>query len=317
VTGANGLIASQVAVALLEKGFHVNAAVRDVNDPTKTFLNEIAESLGVADHIQFFAIPNLAEDVGFAEAFEGCEYVMHIASPVFVSSDNPERDVIQPAVNGTLNAMRAALNAGVKHIIVTSSVAAMLGNQRDTNPEYVLNEEDWNEHPGSSYSRSKVLAERAAWDFVKENPSLHLTVICPALVLGPISHRNSSLSSVTRVFDILKGGEEQTLVNAKYGIVDIRDVVKVCVKAIEDERAINQRYLIANTPQYGSTHIARVLNEHCGFNFPTEYKEPQTFVKKSMDNSKVVEFLGEELIPMEQSIVETYNSLVSLGLFSQ
>jgi len=279
----------------------------------KLFLSEIANNLGVADHIQFFAIPNLSEDVGFAEAFEGCDFVMHIASPVFVSSENPQRDVIDPAVNGTLNAMRNALSAGVKHIVITSSVAAMVGTQRDKNPEYCLTDDDWNDAPGSSYSTSKVLAERAAWDFVRDNPSLHLTVVCPCLVLGPISHPNSSLSSQTRVLDLIKGGENQELPSAKYGVIDIRDVVNLCVKSIEDERAINQRYLIANQSQYSASQIAAVLNENFGYNIPTEHKEPIYFLQKAMDSSKAIDFLGTPLISFEQSVIDSHNSLAALG----
>eukprot|EP01129_Flabellula_baltica_P006028 TRINITY_DN2222_c0_g1_i1.p1 TRINITY_DN2222_c0_g1~~TRINITY_DN2222_c0_g1_i1.p1 ORF type:complete len:348 (+),score=94.59 TRINITY_DN2222_c0_g1_i1:47-1090(+) len=308
VTGANGYIGSLIALNCLKAGYLVNGTVRALTED-KMFLNSCAESLGLKENLTFFEIPNLDQEEGWDDALAGCDYLLHVASPVKMSAEDPENEIIKPAVNGTLNALNAALKAGVKHVVVTSSLAAMVGDQRETDPKYVFTEDDWNENPGSPYSKSKVEAEKAAWKFVEENPQITLTVVCPSYVLGPVLSPNS-LSGVSYIVKIITGEPGPVF---KVGYIDVRDVADVCIKAITDERAINQRYLVSCAPQITLYSVIKLINENFE-EYNIELKDEGDLLEFGTNPAKTEEFLGRPLRQLPEITIDMVNSLKELNV---
>jgi nucleoside-diphosphate-sugar epimerase len=137
--------------------------------------------------------------------FKGCKYVVHCASPVVFQAEDPERDIIKPAVEGTTNVLRAAVAAGVTRVVYTATMASICGSQREKDPDHVWTEEDWNDAPGTHYSRSKTLAEKAAWDFAKEHPQLEFVTIHPSYVIGPMTLKRAEGYSVEGMIKLLRG----------------------------------------------------------------------------------------------------------------
>ena len=185
VTGASGFIAGYCISELVGHGYEVRGTVRD---PKKA-----AGRAAVAELVA----ANLDSDEGWAEAVSGCDYVLHVASPFPLEDPADEDELIRPAVDGTLRVLRAAAASGtVKRVVLTSSVAAISSGHPGRADSPVLTEEDWSDLEASddAYSKSKTLAERAAWDFVRQDGRVELTVVNPGLVLGPVRDGVTSTS---------------------------------------------------------------------------------------------------------------------------
>ena len=188
VTGASGFIAIHCIIQLLEQGYNVRGTLRKIireNELRQT----LAKFVDAADRLQFVQA-NLLDDNGWDEATQGCDYVLHLASPFPMFMPKDENDLIRPAREGTLRVFKAAANNGVKRLVLTSSTAAVAyGHPKE---KRVFDESDWSivESPGKDpYQKSKTLAERAAWDFMERLPENHpmdMVVINPGYVLGPL-----------------------------------------------------------------------------------------------------------------------------------
>src|SRR3984957_2716599 len=195
VTGGSGFIASHSILQLLAAGHQVRTTVRSLKreSDVRAMLKEGGAEPG--SRLSFIAA-DLENDAGWAQAVAGCEYVLHVASPLPPSVPKNEDELIVPAREGTLRVLRAARDAGVKRVVQTSSFAAIgYGHEPQTSP---FNETDWtnpNEPDVQPYVKSKTLAERAAWDFIaKEGGGLELSVINPVGVLGPVLGADYSTS---------------------------------------------------------------------------------------------------------------------------
>lgn len=236
VTGATGFVGSDLTAQLLAAGYTVHGTTRNPDGP----LAETLRSLPGSERLTLFRA-DLLDQGSFDEAAAGCEYVMHVASPYTNRFKDPQTELVDPAVNGTLNVLGAAAKAGtVKRVVVTSSFAAMM---RDPE-EGVFTEADWNTKDSldrSPYSYSKTMAERAAWDYVEnESPGFDLVVINPPGIIGP--------SIVPRVnetdgfFVGLTNGTQPAIVHIDWPFVDVRDVALAHIKAMEIPEA-SGRYL--------------------------------------------------------------------------
>jgi dihydroflavonol-4-reductase len=241
VTGASGFVASRIVEQLLAKGYRVRGTVRS--------LKKERELAGVR------ALPGAAERLELVEAdlnvrgsFDahavGCERVMHTASPYALNVRDPQRDLVDPAVNGTLNVLSACKRAGtVTRVVVTSSMAAITDEPES---DHVLTEQDWNTKSSldrNPYYYSKTLAERAAWAFVDEQPSrFDLVVVNPFLVIGPSLVPGLNPSNAVLV-DLLKG-TFPGIISLTWGFVDVRDVAETHVRAMETPAA-HGRYICA------------------------------------------------------------------------
>ncbi|HJK92477.1 MAG TPA: SDR family oxidoreductase [Polyangiaceae bacterium LLY-WYZ-15_(1-7)] len=335
VTGASGFIGSWIVERLLARGYRVRGTVRD---PKKARSVDHLKALpGAAERLELVAA-ELQDPASLEAAVVGCEVVMHTASPYVLTVDDPQRDLVDPAVEGTRNALAACRKAGsVKRVVLTSSMAAVTDEPDSTR---VLTEADWNE--GSSLERnpyyySKTLAEKAAWRFVEEEDvAFDLVVINPFMVIGP--SLSPGLNTSNGVFVGLVGGEYPGIVSLTWGMVDVRDVADAHVRAMEVPEA-SGRYLCANTtismreavrllrekgwgegrklPKLGLDGSVGDMLVKLGAQF--QPKGVRSYLRTHIgrvprfDHAKIVDELGLAFRPLEESILETMDDLVKWG----
>jgi dihydroflavonol-4-reductase len=263
VTGGSGYIASYVIAQLLSEGYHVRATVRSLGrEPqVREMLTKIAPDQA---NLSFFAA-DLTSDTGWAEAMDGIDYVQHLASPILATLPKHEDELIVPAREGALRALRFGRDAGVKRVVMTSSMAAVAYGL-DQDPTKPIDETQWtNENHAtdiSPYLRSKTIAERAAWDFMKaEGGALELTTINPSAVLGPVL--GSDFSASILIVQKLLNGDFPACPRIGFAIVDVRDIADLHVRAMTHEKAAGERFLGAGKFMWMS-EVAKVLREDLG-----------------------------------------------------
>ncbi|KAI8577983.1 hypothetical protein K450DRAFT_249358 [Umbelopsis ramanniana AG] len=266
VTGVNGYIGAQVANAFLEAGYSVIGTSRKAAKAQK--LKDFFRKFG-EDKFEVAEVADLEDEGAFDDLVKRVDVIAHVASPTFQQSDDPLRDIIGKAVNGTLSVLRSATAHGknVKHIVVTSSVAAVINSPNP--PEYSHTEKDWNETAFPtvqrsienghsvphmvSYAASKAEAERALWKYYAEaKPHYKLTTILPSFVLGPIlppPGSGSELSDTTALLaiDFYTGkNQDPTFSFGSNNFVSVLDVAKAHVKAAEGgDKTDGQRYILS------------------------------------------------------------------------
>jgi dihydroflavonol-4-reductase len=253
VTGASGFIAKHILRELFEKGYEVRASVR--SERRKAELEAL-----FPDKTMEFAFLDLNKDEGWAEAMDGCDGLMHTASPFPAGEPKDPQELIRPAVDGTLRAMNAAKTAGIKRVILTSSCAAIY-KQADKPPMQPSDETNWTTADApfvTAYEASKTLAEKAAWDVVAENPDIALTTINPGAVFGPPmdSRYGTSLDLVKQ----LASGAIPMAPPVDIPSVDVRDVAMMHVAAIDLDAAKGERFAAASdTPKL--VELGRMLKD--------------------------------------------------------
>lgn len=258
VTGASGYIAGAIIQQLAAAGWSLRGTVRS---PAKS--TGLAASLGLsAAQLPLFAA-DLQSDAGWAEAVAGCDYVMHIASPLPATTPQAADDLIGPARDGALRALRFARDAGVKRLVMTSSVAAICYGRDDGKSTFT--EADWTnpDHPDSyPYVQSKTIAERAARDFMaREGGNLEFVTINPSLVLGPVSGPDFS-TSIEAISQLL-GGKLPGCPRLGFAVVDVRDVAAAHVAAMTAPDMNGERFIVAG-PFLWMTEIAEILKRRLG-----------------------------------------------------
>jgi len=241
VTGANGYIAKHIIADLYKKNYSVKGTVRDLNY-AETIKSDIEEYINSSIDIEF-AQTSLDNDNGWEDAVKGCDAILHTASPFPMKYIKDENELIQPAKEGTLRVLNAAKSNSVNRIIITSSNAAVYGGNKHIHD---FNEKIWtniNSKGVRPYTKSKTVAEKAAWDFASKNPSIILTTINPVLVWGPGlgNHLNSASLGI---FKILMKKEMPIIPKIKMPIVDVRDVSKAHINALENKESHNKRFLV-------------------------------------------------------------------------
>lgn len=240
ISGATGFIAGHTIERLLAQGFDVVGTVRDPSNAAKNA--HLSEMPGAADHLKLVAA-DLNDDDPFG-AHVDVDVIMHMASPYVMNVKDPQRDLVDPAVEGTLSMLRAAAkNKRVRRVILTSSMAAIT----DEPDGRVLTEGDWNTKSSltrNPYYLSKMMAERVAWDFIEqEKPAFDLLVINPFLVIGP-SH-TSAINTSNQTFVDLINGQYPAVMALEWGFVDVRDVADAHIAAMNSITA-NGRYICAS-----------------------------------------------------------------------
>lgn len=333
VTGGSGFIASHTILQLLTAGHQVRATVRDRRRAGD--VRAMLEVGGVAPgkRVSFFAA-DLRDDAGWAEAVDGVEYVLHMASPF--PSDVPahEDDLIVPAREGTLRVLRAARGAGVRRVVLTSSFAA-IGYGRPPR-QAPFNETDWTDPTANvpAYVKSKTLAERAAWEFIaRDGGGLELSVVNPVGVLGPVLGADFS-SSILLVKRMMDGGMPGCP-RLYFGVVDVRDVADLHIRAMTDPAAKGERLLAVAGEFMSLLEIAEVLRRRMGAaarrvpirelpNWMVRIAAirspavksilPELGKKKNGSGEKARQLLGWSPRSNEECIVATAESLVRLGL---
>jgi nucleoside-diphosphate-sugar epimerase len=334
VTGGSGFIGSHAILQLLATGHQVRTTVRSLKreGSVRAMLKEGGAEPG--DRLSFIST-DLEKDAGWPEAVAGCEYVLHVASPLPPSVPKHEDELIVPARDGTLRVLRASRSAGVKRVVLTSSFAAIgYGHKARTTP---FNETDWTELNGevvAPYQKSKTLAERAAWDFMaKEGGALELSVVNPVGVFGPVlgPDYSASILIVQRMMDGAMPGAPQL----HFGVVDVRDVADLHLRAMTHPAAKGERFLSVGGDFMSMLDIAKVLKARMGASakrVPTRQLPnwlvriaalrdpaiklilPELGKVKNATNEKAKRLLGWVPRLNEEAIVATAESLVRLGL---
>lgn len=257
VTGASGFIAGHVILALLARGYKVRGTLRN---PTRgsEVIRTLRPHAPEADYIQFCRA-SLEDDGGWRDAVNGCKYVVHVASPLPTVLPREAEALIRPAREGALRVLRAARAEGVRRVVMTSSVAAVAYS---SNRRAVCDETDWSDpddlKDNTAYTRSKTLAERAAWEDIAQNGGPELVTVNPALVLGPVLDKDFSAS--VEVVRQLLSGEVPASPRVGFGVVDVRDVADLHLRAMEVPSAAGQRF-IASTDFLWMAEIATILRE--------------------------------------------------------
>jgi nucleoside-diphosphate-sugar epimerase len=262
VTGGSGFIGSHAILQLLGLGHRVRTTIRNLKreGDVRAMLKEGGAAPG---DLSFFAA-DLENDAGWPEAVAGCDYVLHVASPFPPNVPMHEDELIVPAREGALRVLRAARDGGVRRVVLTSSFAAIgYGHKPQKTP---FNETDWTEITGNdvtAYVKSKTLAERAAWDFIaKEGGALELSVVNPVAVFGPVLGPDFSTSIL--MLQRLLTGAVPGCPQLTFGIIDVRDVADLHIRAMTHPAAKGERFLAATGDFMLIRDIARVLKERMG-----------------------------------------------------
>ncbi len=242
VTGGSGFIGGRCILQLLEAGYCVRTTMRSLQREGE--VRAMLKSGGVepGERLSVYAA-DLLSDAGWAEAVAGCDYVLHVASPLSITKPKDENELIVPAREGTLRVLRAARDAGVRRLVLTSSFAAVAGGREE--PGKVFTEEDWSDLDSplvNAYDKSKTLAERAAWDFIAgEGGALELAVVNPVFVFGPVLAADYSAS--IQVVKRLMEGSTPAVPRMMLNVVDVRDVADLHLRAMTHLAAKGQRFL--------------------------------------------------------------------------
>lgn len=320
LTGISGYIAMHCAKELLKRDYHINATVRNLDKAEDIKKALSALSLDV-DKIQFFKADLLSDD-NWEDAMADCEYVMHVASPYPLNQPKDENVLIKPAVEGTERVVSLAIKNNVKKIVLTSSVVAV--SVGHTKKEY--SEEDWSfaDKPIAAYAKSKTLAEKKAWELIKNaNTDTKLTVINPSGVIGP--SLTSEISSTQLIIAGLMNGRIPVNLPIHIGYVDVRDVALAHIKALENSNSDGERIILSNTELWHKD-VSKILKDG-GYKAPwltvsvpvakflanvvPALKGAKRFLGKDMvkNTTKAEDILGISYIDIKKSILDDAKSL--------
>jgi dihydroflavonol-4-reductase len=333
VTGGSGFIGAHCILQLLNAGYRVRATLRSLERETAVRAMLKAGGAGKGEKLSF-AAADLTSDAGWPQALAQCNFVLHVASPFPPNAPSHENDLIVPAREGTLRVLRAARDAGVARVVFTSSFAAIGYGSKSTERPY--SEEDWTDPNGKlgAYVKSKTLAERAAWDFIaREGGTLQLSVVNPVLVLGPVLGPDFSTS--VQLLQRLLNGAMPGVPRLSFGIVDVRDVADMHLRAMTNPAADGQRFLAVAGNFMTIREIALLLKARmgpAGARVPTRVLPnwlvllaamgdatvrqivPKLGKVKSATKEKARRVLGWAPRSNEEAIMATAESLASLGL---
>jgi nucleoside-diphosphate-sugar epimerase len=251
LTGASGYMASWITHYLLEQGHTVHGTVRDPHDVYKVGHLDILDRKHPGKLVLFKA--DLLDDGSFAAAMQGCEIVIHTASPFKIRTRNPQAELIDPALRGTRNVLQSANEIDtVQRVVLTSSVAAVMGDAREVEDttDGVLTEDNWNlssDLRNQPFSYSKTVAEKEAWRMNQEQNRWHLVALNPAFMLGPSISSRLDGTSTTFVRNLVNGSFRSGLPDLTYGIVDVRDVARAHLLAAALPNARGRHILCAET----------------------------------------------------------------------
>ena len=334
VTGGTGFVASHCILRLLRNGYRVRATLRSVDKGEKV-LAMIREGgyEAASDDLEFIET-DLTDDRNWVAAASGCEYVMHVASPIFVGVPKHENDMILPAVEGTLRVLRASKEAGVKRVVVTSSFAAVGYSHSD--PNTLITEEEWTDPADktiSPYIRSKALAERAAWDFIeREGGHLELSAVNPVGIFGP--SLGPDLSSGFEVLKRMMDGTMKALPNFDLAIVDVRDLADLHLAAMTHSEAKGERFLalaggVMSIPEIAAfirttfgergKKVPRIILPDWGVRLAAKFSEtakaavPLLGRNRNASNEKARRLLNWSPRPNEEAIIASVQSLFKYG----
>ncbi|KAJ9221648.1 hypothetical protein DTO027B5_6369 [Paecilomyces variotii] len=333
VTGASGFVAAHIIQVFLEAGYAVKGTVRSESTAEKVR----STYPKYADKLSFAIVPDMAVPDAFDEAVKGVEGIIHTATPFQIQVEDNERDLLRPAIDGTVNILRSAKKFApqVRRVVIISSFAAIGDFSKGNRPGYTYTEADWNpmsyeeaakkETPGAlAYCAAKALAERSAWDFIKnEKPNFDLVTLCPPMVYGPNINATTDLSKLNTssadIYQLMAPGRKPTdemPQTSFWSWVDVRDVALAHLRAYEIPEAGNQRFFLCNG-NFSYQMMCDILRENIpelrdrvpigkpgsGFGGVELYKT---------DASKAEKVLGIKFRPLEVPVVDAARSFLEL-----
>ena len=328
VTGASGFIAEHCIIELLKNGYSVKGSLRTMNreqevrDAVKTETDDTK--------LEFCKL-DLLEDDGWEDAMWDCDYLMHVASPFVIEDPKDENELIKPAKEGTLRALNAAKKAGIKRVVLTSSVAAVNSHMMSGTSDHTT-WTDINSKYVTPYQKSKTIAEKAAWDFYNNQDNsnkMEMAVINPGGVMGP-QLGNDLGGASTQIVSQLISGKFPMIPALSFPFIDVRDVAILHLKAMTTPEADGKRFIAAHSEPTWMYQVAEVLSA-AGYEKIKLKKAPSFMLKliglfdnktKSLvpmldkyvpcDNSQTVKVLNWEPMPWEQAFIEHAKSIEAI-----
>ena len=328
VTGASGFIAEHCIIELLKNGYSVKGSLRSMNreqevrDAVKTETDDTK--------LEFCKL-DLLEDDGWEDAMWDCDYLMHVASPFVIEDPKDENELIKPAKEGTLRALNAAKKAGIKRVVLTSSVAAVNSHMMSGTSDHTT-WTDINSKYVTPYQKSKTIAEKAAWDFYNNQDNsnkMEMAVINPGGVMGP-QLGNDLGGASTQIVSQLISGKFPMIPALSFPFIDVRDVAILHLKAMTTPDADGKRFIAAHSKPTWMYEVAEVLSA-AGYEKIKLKKAPSFMLKliglfdnktKSLvpmldkyvpcDNSQTVKILNWEPMPWEQAFIEHAKSIETI-----
>jgi len=329
VTGASGFIAEHCIIELLKNGYSVKGSLRSMNreqevrDAVKTETDDTK--------LEFCKL-DLLEDDGWEDAMWDCDYLMHVASPFVIEDPKDENELIKPAKEGTLRALNAAKKAGIKRVVLTSSVAAVNSHMMSGTSDHTT-WTDINSKYVTPYQKSKTIAEKAAWDFYNNQDNsnkMELAVINPGGVMGP-QLGNDLGGASTQIVSQLISGKFPMIPALSFPFIDVRDVAILHLKAMTTPEADGKRFIAAHSKPTWMYEVAEVLSA-AGYEKIKLKKAPSFMLKliglfdnktKSLvpmldkyvpcDNSQTVKILNWKPMPWEQAFIEHAKSIEAIN----
>jgi nucleoside-diphosphate-sugar epimerase len=331
VTGGSGFIASWCVIGLLQQGYAVRTTVRSLSREAavRAAIGTVADA---QDRLSFH-VADLTQDAGWDTAVSGCDYVLHVASPVVASEPKDPDELVVPARDGTRRVVGAALEAGTKRVVLTSSVSAT--SPRPGAPESVSDESTWTDLDDptvGAYARSKTVAERTAWDLMSASSGeTTLVAVNPSLVVGPVLSRDFSAS--VQVVERLLSGRVPGLPRLGFCFVDVRDVADLHIRAMTAPEAAGQRFIAAGDFAW-MTDLAALLRARLGeaagkvptrrvpslvirlaalFDRDLASVVPRLDEKRMFSSAKAQAVLGWRPRSLEESVLDCARSLIAMG----
>ena len=320
VTGITGYIGQHCGAELLRQGYEVLGTVRSMEkaDMVREGIARVAPIENLT-----FVEADLLSDKGWKDAMDGCTYVLHVASPFIIAAPKDENEIISPAVDGTLRVLSAAKAAGIKRVVLTSSTVAIISGKLSGH----YGTDSWSDPDADigTYAKSKTLAERVAWEFA-DTKSIDLVVINPGGVLGPTLTGRVEGESLTFISDIING-KYPLVPDISVLLIDVRDVAKLHVAAITAEGAVGKRFIAASDEPLHFKEVTGILKD-AGYKKASTRQAPKFLLKlmslfddqvkgllpmvgerQTVANKETYEILGWEPTPIDQSLIETAESI--------
>ncbi len=337
VTGATGYVAGWLVKKLLDEGFTVHAPVRSPDKPEKIkYLEQLA--INAPGSIKYFKA-DLLDPGSYTEAMKGCQVVFHTASPFTTNVKDPQKDLVDPALEGTRNVLDSVNQTpSVKRVVLTSSCAAIYGDNQDlqTLPDQTLTEDVWNTSSTlhhQAYSYSKTVAEREAWKIAEAQDRWDLVVVNPSLVIGPGINPMSTSESFNLIKQMGDGTMKSGAPDLEIGVVDVRDLAEAHYQAAVRAEAKGRH--IVSAKNSSMIELARMLHNKFGtaYAFPQKtlpkwlvwLLAPTVGLKRKMvkqnfgypwkaDHSKSKQALGLSYRPVEESITDFFRQMIDHGI---
>jgi len=332
LTGITGFLGSHTAIQLIKKGYFVIGTLRDMS--REDHIRKIIEPQnGTSDNLKLVKAELNDPDI-WKLLTKDVDYVQHIASPFPRTIPKNDEELIGPAKNGALNILHSAAENGVKRVVMTSSVAAIVYGKQKKELKETFNESHWtdpnNKKDTAPYFRSKAIAEKAAWEYIKGRPGLELTTVCPGAILGPVLEKDfgTSANLVIKLLD----GSAPALPNIGFDVVDVRSVADLLILAMEKPSAAGQRF-IATAGYLKMKEMAQILRKPYHDKKIPSMVIPDFMVRlfsnidktlkpvlidlgvvRKTDSSKARKELGWEPIPVEEAVLSCAKSVIDLKI---